>query len=875
MFITIFEHMKALLFFMLLGLSIPMCAQFLENDFSQTDLSDWQGDTQKFVVANNQLQLNDATAGTSNVAYLSIAAPTSLTDETIWECWVRLDFSPSGSNFARIYLSASNADLAGPLKAYYLKIGGISGSDDAIELFRQDGTSSTSLLSGVAGAVGGSMALAKVKISRTAGGLWSMEVDYTGGDAFQLEGTVVDTTYKSGTYFGIYCQYSSTRSENFFFDDILVDPLFEDQMPPVLLSATTVNQNTLSVQFDEAIDPAIATNTDLYTLSNGFGNPLSAQPSPDDPTVMLLQFDQDFTNLSSYTLTVEGVADEAGNPATAQSVDFTYLDIAFPLSGDLIVTEMMVDPAPSIGLPTAEYVELYNASDKVLELAGVEISTGGTPRELPPHLLLPDAYVLLTDTDDISAFAAFGPSLGIDGFPALTNSGDQLTLRSRDSELLVDINYDVSWYRDNDKTDGGWSLELIQINRTLDCPGNWTASIANSGGTPGQENSVHGVALETDGPMLLSVYPIDELEIVLRFDESLDFSTASDPMAYTIDGGISVIAAFPQPGANEVILSLNTPLQTGLTYTVEVNTRLSDCLGNPVDAPTSRRLGLPELAEVNDIVINELLFFPEIGGKDFIELYNRSEKIINLFNWRIRSIQEDGSARQETISSDFLIFPGEFVVITEEPQDILDRYIVNFPERLLANDLPTIGDEGQLLISNANFIQIDSFAYSDDLHSPLLDEERGVSLERVDTETPTSSPGNWHSAAASVGFATPTDENSQYRPLRAEGSNVINLAQKRFSPDGDGFEDVLLLQVETDRPGYLATAQVFDANGRLVRRLLRNELLPTAGVYKWDGSHPDGHKARIGIYVLWVELVNPDGTVERWKESFVLAGQLD
>lgn len=875
MFIAIFGRMKALLFFIIFGLTTSVQAQFLRNDFSDPDLSDWQGDLEKFSVSNGLLQLSDSNAGSSNTAYLSIPAPNSTLENTIWETWVRLDFSPSTSNFARLYLSASNPNLNEDQQGYYLMVGGISGDQDAVELYRQDGSNSTLLISGSAGAVGGSSVLASVQVTRNETGLWRLAVDYTGEENFQQEGEAIDETYPMGRYFGFYCRYSSTRSEAFFFDDVLVDPLFEDQTPPVLLSATPLDQNTLAVQFDEAIDSGSATFTEGYFLSDGFGNPTAAERSPEDPSMVVLEWDQNFLNLNTYTLNISGITDESGNAAPAQSAEFTYLEVVAPTSGDLLVTEIMADPSPTRGLPDAEFLELYNAGDKVLQLEGIAISTGGSPRTLPAFQLLPGNYLILCDEDEIDSFEPLGPTLGIAGLPALTNGGDQLSLTDNNGNILVDLIYDLSWYRNREKSNGGWSLELIQLDQSMDCPGNWIAAQENNGGTPGQENSVNGRPLETFGPVLLSAYAESDLEVFLRFDEPLDESTAGNGQAYTISGNSGISDAFLQAGNREVLLILSTPLQPGTVYEVSAGISVTDCLGNPVEVPVSRRVGLAEIAAAGDLVINELLFFPEVGGEDFIELYNRSEKTINLRDWFLKNQRDDGSERNATIDQDFLIFPGEYVVISDNPQDILDRYTVNFPERLLANELPTLGDEGRLSVSNADFVVIDSFAYSADLHSPLLDDERGVSLERVDAENPTNSPGNWHSAAGAVGFATPTDENSQYLPVRPAGSNVISLAEKRFSPDGDGFEDLLLLQVEADRPGYLASIQIFDANGRLVRRLLRNEILPTNGLYKWDGTHEDGRKARIGIYVIWVELVNPDGTVERWQEGFVLAGNLN
>ncbi|PHN07637.1 lamin tail domain-containing protein [Flavilitoribacter nigricans] len=866
--------MKALLFLIILGLSTPICAQFLRKDFSDPDLSGWQGDLEKFAVIDGQLQLSDPDPGSSNRAYLSIPAMTGTEETTIWETWIRLDFAPSGSNYALVYLSASGADLTSNVSGYYLRIGGISGSEDAIELYRQDGNASELLLSATAGAVGSEPVLARIQVTRSETGLWQLAVDYDGNENYQIEGEVTDNTYPVGHFFGYVCVYSATRSEAFHFDDLLVDPLVEDLLPPELIGAFPLDRQTVEVRFSEIVSDDTALNTANFSLSGGLGNPASVERSAEDPTILLLSWIQNFANQTNYTLTVMGVADTNGNIAGEQTSEFFYLELSPPEPGDLIITEFMADPSPPRALPNAEYIELFNASDKVLQLEGVGISTGSTPRRLPDYPLYPNTYVAICDHDDSAELAAFGPTLSIESFPALTNGGDQVSLTDQDNGILQELSYDLSWYRDSEKADGGWSLELIETTQPADCPGNWIASEAPAGGTPGLENSVNGRPLETDGPVLLSAYAESDTEILLRFDEALDPVTANDPMTYAINGGVGISDAFLQPGRREILLMLDAPLQTGSIYEISAGAGLTDCLGNSSTSPVVRRVGLAQSAAPGDVVINELLFFPEVGGEDFIELYNRSDKTINLRDWFINNRQADGSDRNESIDGDLLIFPGEYVVITESAQDILDRYTVNFPERLLENDLPTMSDEGQLTIRNEAFIVIDSFAYTADLHSPLLAEERGVSLERVDTEAPTNSPGNWHSAAGSAGFATPTYENSQYLPVRPSTGNIISLANKRFSPDGDGFEDLLLLQVAADRPGYLATIQVFDANGRLVRRLLRNELLPVEAVYKWDGTHADGHKARIGIYVIWVELVNPDGTVERWQESCVLAGML-
>ena len=65
-------------------------------------------------------------------------------------------------------------------------------------------------------------------------------------------------------------------------------------------------------------------------------------------------------------------------------------------------------------------------------------------------------------------------------------------------------------------------------------------------------------------------------------------------------------------------------------------------------------------------------------------------------------------------------------------------------------------DESICVLRNHNGITIDSLSYDHNWHFALLDIEDGVSLERIDYNKPTQDKSNWHSAASTAGFATPT-----------------------------------------------------------------------------------------------------------------------
>jgi hypothetical protein len=66
---------------------------------------------------------------------------------------------------------------------------------------------------------------------------------------------------------------------------------------------------------------------------------------------------------------------------------------------------------------------------------------------------------------------------------------------------------------------------------------------------------------------------------------------------------------------------------------------------------------------------------------------------------------------------------------------------------------------------------------------------------------------------------------------------------------------------------------VFDSDGIPVKRLVRQELIGTEGILRWDGDLDGGGSARPGIYVLFLELFAPDGTTERLKKTVAVAAR--
>ncbi|NUO01235.1 MAG: lamin tail domain-containing protein [Saprospiraceae bacterium] len=870
--------MKPIIFFLALLLtSVHLTAQ-LSDDFSDGDFSanpQWFGETGKFVVTAEELQLNDLAPASNNTASLYLSAPTSTQDSTTWECYVRMIFAASASNYARLYLAASSEDFTGPLNGYYLRIGGSSGSTDAVQLFRQDGATSTLLLSGVPGGVGGDPVTVRVRVTRSVAGEWTLWTDYSGGNNFQAETTATDATHAIGQYFGVVCYYTTTRAQSFFFDDVRITPLYLDNQPPVLTSVQTPAPNRIIASFNEPLGVA-SISEEANFLVSGIGTPTSAAPVAGDPASVELILPSAMVNLQNYTLTVDMIEDQNSNVGGEQQFGFTFFNIQPPAPGDVIISEIMADPFDQVGLPEAEFVELYNRSNKIIRLNQLSFSAGSSAQELPDVLLLPGAYVVVCDEDFVPDFTPFGAVASVGSFPSLTNGGARLALTDESGTVIFEVSYSSDWYADVDKAEGGYTLEMINLDGTdiYDCPGNWRASASSTGGTPGQQNSLFGVALEQLPPVLVRAFAESSSEISLVFNEPLSFETAENTGNYAISNGLTATSATLQtPDRTQVLLTLSAVMETGIVYTITARSGHKDCLGNTTANEVSVKAGLAEPVSPGDVVINEILFNPATGGSDFIELYNRSNKIFDLFGWTIANTA-DATDGEKVILTDFTLFPGEYVVFSPSRSDVLAQYTVENPGALLENDLPTLEDDlgnVSLVVQNQT---IDAFDYTDDLHNALLNDKNGVSLERISPDQPTQSDGNWHSAAATAGYGTPTSRNSQYADQApTPGAEFVTLINTTFSPDSDGVEDVLTFAYAVDKPGYAMNARVFDAAGREVRNLLNNLLLASEGILKWDGSANDGSRARLGIYVLWVELIHPEGNVERVKLPCVLAGK--
>ncbi|MDZ4844445.1 MAG: lamin tail domain-containing protein [Chitinophagales bacterium] len=862
-------------------LLIPFFAQaqftdkFDDGDFTSNPA--WSGDASEFVIENifgdNQLRSN-STVASSNF-YLSV--PSALVNDCQWEFFVNLAFNTSGANYVDVYLISDSANLkVSNNKGYFVRIGN---TPDEISLYKKTGGVSTKIIDGTDGVTNSSNNVLKIKVTRDSTNLWRLERDITGGGInFVTEGTVTDADVLSSGYFGIFIQQSTASFfQKHYFDDFYAGAIVGDTIAPSVNAITVVSNTLLDIFFTEPVEKNSAETSSNYSVNNGIGNPLSAARDGIDSSIVHLTFATVFQNGITNTITVSNVADIAGNALVSASEDFLYFDADTSELYDVIVTEIFADPEPQVGLPVVEFVELHNRSTKVFDLSGWIFSDASSSESLDFYILLPGEYMILCPIDDTAAFIAFGNVLGLGSFPSLNNSGDALFLKNQSGEIIHSVSYSDAWYRDALKKDGGWSLEMLDTDYPCSGAENWKASNNVAGGTPGKINSENGANPDETSPALNYALVQDSLHLTLVFDEALDVASAQ-PQNFSIDNGIVIDSAtFTNEALNEIKLTLASALQQNAIYTITA-TAVADCSGNSIGVNDSAQFGLSETPDSFDIVINEILSNPVSGGSDFIELYNRSQKIIDLRDIYIASIDEEtGDTNAVIISAGYLLLPGNYVALTENPQQIIAQYFTPNQKGVLeVAGMPSFDDDEDIVTLfnrlNNNSV-IDAVHYFDDWHFALIDDLNGVSLERINYNEASQNKNNWHSAASTVGYATPAYQNSQFGESLSSTS-AITLDPKTFSPNNDGYQDILNIHYQLDQPGYVATITVYDADGRKIREVASNRLLDAEGSITWDGINDDGEKARIGIYIVIVELFNLAGDVEKFKEVCVVAGKI-
>lgn len=543
---------------------------------------------------------------------------------------------------------------------------------------------------------------------------------------------------------------------------------------------------------------------------------------------------------------------------------------------DVVITEIMSDPTPQIGLPNFEWIEIRNTTSSPINLQNWRVGdAGGVSGVLPNFLLQPDSIAIICGTTAAATMQQYGRTFGVTSFPSLDNDGEMIFIRSNIGVTIHAVEYNKTWFNNAVKSDGGWTLEMIDTKNPCSGSSNWKASTDARGGTPGIKNSVEGNNKDQTLPMLIRAFATDSVTVILNFDEPLDSLSGATAANYQLSDGIGspVSAISISPLFNSVQLKLLTPLLRNKVYSITAN-NVTDCAGNAIGAFKTAKLGLSSTADSLDIIINEILFNPKTDGADYVEIYNRSNKIINLSSLLLANRSSTGviSNIKQLSLQNIAMFPGEYLVLSEDETIVKRQYTAkNLSAFINLASMPSYSDDKGIvvLVNNAGVV-VDELSYDEKWHFALITNAEGIALERIDPNTKTQSKDNWHSASKDAGYGTPSYQNSQFRiDLQVKGD--ITVTPEVFSPDNDGTDDLLTITYRFPETGYVMNITVFDAGGRPVKALQRNAVCSQSGSFRWDGLNDKLLQLPVGPYVIFTEVFNLAGKVKRFKNQVVLA----
>ena len=868
--------MKNLIILLLTAISFYSNAQFQES-FSDGNLTVnpvWLGDIANFEInSNNQLHLN-APAVTDESA---IVTASNAAVNGFWEFYVDLQFNPSGSNRAYVYIVSDQSDLKGSLDGYYVLVGSTA---DEISLYRQNGSTSTKIIDGIDGTVATTPKV-KIKVSRDLFGNFELFSDTSVAfNNYISEGTVFDNTVMESNYFGFLCDYTSTRSDKFTFDSINVTAqVFTDIFAPKVTAVEIENVNTLKVYFSEELENVIAENEANYSGNNSLGTPINAANNNIDNSV-LLSFSTEFIGGLSYDLSINNLEDL--NLNTLDTVISFELENAYTFES-IIFNEILADETPAVGLPTYEFIEFKNLQNDTLFTEGWFLSDFTDTTYFNADTILPNEYVIVGKTTAKPFYDSFGKTFGLTSFITLNKTEDKLTLYNKYGEVLDSLHYFDNWFagqqapNGDDKVDGGWSLSRISASYPCSESGNWTPSNDLIGGSPGTMNSVD-LILGSIAPEITSATFINDTTIQITFNQEV--LGGNDITNYELSSpGIDFVNFYQINSVikigNSYFLTLEEIASPSIYYALSIS-NIQNCSGVPMFA-NGIEVYFVKSPEVGDLLINEILFNPYSGAYDYIEIYNKSNQALNLKGFNIIEYDIDFEDSISDFSSkfteDFIIPPAAYFTFTEDTQSVFLNYIVTKPAWLFDLNIPSYADnEGVVGLVYNDSVILDKLHYFARWNFELLDSDNGVSLERISTESETQSNVNWASAAKSFGFGTPTAVNSQtFAEIVQE--DLISVTPEVFTPNQDGDKDFTLINYTIDEPGFVANVAIYDIVGRKIKDIALNETIGSEGFWKWDGTNYNNEKAKIGIYIVLVDLFDLEGKKKHFEEKVVLGAQ--
>jgi hypothetical protein len=360
----------------------------------------------------------------------------------------------------------------------------------------------------------------------------------------------------------------------------------------------------------------------------------------------------------------------------------------------------------------------------------------------------------------------------------------------------------------------------------------------------------------------------------LGFSEAMDFSKAE----FLVDQGIGKSSSETvSSDKKSVTLFFNSDFERGKLYLLQIS-NLTDLAGNSLTVNESR-IGITEAIGTNDLVFNEVMFENPDSSAEYIEIFNKSDKLLDISGLIFTTRKTDGTLNTgNSIPNQTLMLPQSYLAMTSDAEKVRKYHLCPPESNIITTGWSTLNNESAtIVLTNAKKDTVyDELTYDTKWHHVLIKNPKGVALERINPDLPTQSSTSWHSAASEVNYGTPGYKNSQFREIASteEQKKFVWVEPEAFSPDNDGVDDICFIHYKTETNGYVANALIFNAAGVKIVQLASNILLANEGFFTWDGKTDKGKNTNVGIYVLYFEMFNPQtGSRKQQKLPIVVSSR--
>ncbi|HMQ80817.1 MAG TPA: lamin tail domain-containing protein [Ignavibacteria bacterium] len=531
-----------------------------------------------------------------------------------------------------------------------------------------------------------------------------------------------------------------------------------------------LSANSYSVSFyDDYNDDGNPTPNELINTVNSSA-PLNAGDSVNFNTSKVM----DSLGVRQFIAVVNYASDEdtSNNKRTG-----TVTVIAGGGFDSLVIDEIMYAPTTGTG---KEWFEIYNKTSNPVNLANWKWKDATSTQ----HIITTQAVnipaggyaVVCEDSAAVKLFYPNNPGIYLQstGWSALNNTGDNLVLFNSTGIVIDSITFTSSWGGSSNNK----SLERISVTAPTNLQTNWGTCVSFAGATPNKLNSL------TPKPNDLALNKItfsrtipaigDTLGIIAQVKNRGLLSAPTYSVAFYDDYNKDSI-----PTPNELKTTINSTgvLNAGDSVNVTYSQILDSAglrqyiavvnYGADEDTSNNKYTASIEVSggsTAGRVIINEILYDFPAGECEWIEIYNNSDSIVNLKNWKV----SDNSLTQIVITSnDYFLDPQNYAVISQSGAIFANHPAIDSSKVIINSSLPSLNNTGDAVI-----VYKISGAVSDRVD--YLPDWGGdnSSLERININGVSNDSSNWTSSIACE-RSTPTIINSISAAVHYQRNDLI------------------------------------------------------------------------------------------------------